>query len=53
MNLFTFQIVYKNDILHMYNTLKTQLHKNLIVLHDDKLFYENLVLYLYNIKFKN
>lgn len=49
MNLFTFQLEYKTTISQIYNTLITDFDKKLIKLLDRELFYNNLVLYLYNL----
>jgi hypothetical protein len=47
MNLFTFQIEYKNEITYIYHNIISQLYNNSIILNNTQSFYENLVLYLY------
>ena len=49
MNLFTFQLEYKTTISQIYNTLITDFDNKLIKLLDKESFYNNLVLYLYNL----
>ena len=49
MNLFTFQLEYKTTISQIYNILITDFDNKLIKLLDKESFYNNLVLYLYNL----
>ena len=49
MNLFTFQLEYKTTISQIYNNLITDFDNKLIKLLDKESFYNNLVLYLYNL----